>query len=449
MSKKNKDTNVDDKKLNSQDDISDETYLNGGKQTFVSKFWLFVASKRIMITLSMFVILVASIIIWTVSTSSNVIIAGGSTSVAPAMNEVTAQYKKDKGVDVLYNSLGSSAAFVGVRNNSYAFGYLSKDVHSTPKENDNGTSASALWNNEQILRYVFARDFIVLAANIPSGCKLKPAQNYLEFGLMGKSGSKDGSELLQKIYAGEVNWAEAFPEQLDCDDEAETDFHTLTRESGSGTRSFFESNVLGTKDYSTDEVTTSNGGMTGKITDTEGSIGYVSFPFLKDIVAKLGETAIIAVGKTEETKSELPYINIGDETNPLYEFNPSYTLTRPFTGVINTNYKAAFRTILEFVGWMIDPEPYSSYMADPEANPLTENDAAYWYAKLGLQPLTFDDPYFSKYNNNTEFAKSGIQTDNEPVAWNMDQNYRGLWDFIVEETGLYADVDYSAYAYKG
>lgn len=98
---------------------------------------------------------------------------------------------------------------------------------------------------------------------------------------------------------------------------------------------------------------------------------------------------------------------------------------------------------------MIDPEPYSSYMADPEANPLTENDAAYWYAKLGLQPLTFDDPYFSKYNNNTEFAKSGIQTDNEPVAWNMDQNYRGLWDFIVEETGLYADVDYSAYAYKG
>ncbi|WP_424526882.1 phosphate ABC transporter substrate-binding protein [Spiroplasma endosymbiont of Glossina fuscipes fuscipes] len=410
-------------------------------------------SNHKMITLICFVlVLVISIVIWTVASASNVIVAGGSTSVAQVMANITEQYKRDKKTDILYNSLGSAAALVGVKGEAYSFGFLSKDVNSTPTQDDNHANAQQLWEDYQISRFVFARDYIVLFYHLPTGCQIDPKQHSLQF----KSFyGGEGTELIRRIYTDpNFTWQQAFGSQLACSSDSNK-FYTLTREAGSGTRDFFESAVIQTKNYDTNQVAASNGAMYQAVSTTAGSIGFISFSYLKTIIAdnRLGTQSIASVIGKNTTVPELPY-KIVDEN---LEFNPAYSLTRPFTGIIN--YRGSqFDRALAFIAWMLDPLPYAKtkkYLRNGQVNPyydpnfkLSAHDAAYWYIEEGEEPLTFDDIFFRKYNNNTEFAKSGKTTLNEKVPWNFKTNYSSIWDTILQKfPGTYQA--YPGYEYNG
>lgn len=397
-------------------------------------------------------VLVISIIIWTIASASNVIVAGGSTSVAQVMANITEQYKRDNKEDILYNSLGSAAALVGVKNGSYAFGFLSKDVNSTPKPGDNRSNAQQLWADYHTGRFVFARDYIILVYHLPNGCQIKPHQDSLQF--QSFFGGK-GTELIRKIYTDpNFTWQQAFGSQLVCSS-GSNKFYTLTRESGSGTRDFFESAVIKSKKYETNQVASSNGSMYQAISTTPGSIGYISFSYIKRIISNedLGAKAIASVISKGSTEPELPYKVIDNN----YEFNPAYSLTRPFTGIINYQGKQ-FNNALPFIAWMLDPLPYSKTkpkLRNGKDNPyydpnfkLSPHDAAYWYMEEGEEPLSIDDFFFRKYNNNTTFAKSGRTTDSEKVAWNFKSDYQSIWDIIVKKFPEKYQA-YSEYEYNG
>ncbi|WHQ36826.1 phosphate ABC transporter substrate-binding protein [Spiroplasma sp. SV19] len=410
-------------------------------------------SNHKMITLIGFVlVLVISIVIWTVASASNVIVAGGSTSVAQVMANITEQYKRDKKEDILYNSLGSAAALVGVKNGSYAFGFLSKDVKSTPTQGDNRANAQQLWDDYQTSRFVFARDYIVLFYHLPTGSEINPNQQSLYF----KSFyGGEGTALIKRIYTDpNFTWQQAFGSQL-VGSGGNNKFYTLTREAGSGTRDFFESAVIGTKNYETNQVAASNGAMYQAVSTTPGSIGFISFSYLKTIIDdnRLGAKSIAGVIGKNITTPELPYRVV--ENN--LEFNPAYSLTRPFTGIVN--YRGSqFDKALAFIAWMLDPLPYAKtkkYLSDGTDNPyydsnfkLSVHDAAYWYIEEGEEPLTFDDIFFRKYNNNTTFAKSGKATADEKVPWNFRADYSSIWDTILQKfPGQYQA--FPGYEYKG
>ncbi|UZQ29815.1 MAG: phosphate ABC transporter substrate-binding protein [Spiroplasma phoeniceum] len=397
-------------------------------------------------------VLVTSIIIWTIASASNVIVAGGSTSVAQVMANITEQYKRDNEEDILYNSLGSVAALVGVKNGTYAFGFLSKDVNSTPKPGDNRSNAQQLWADYHTGRFVFARDYIILVYHLPNGCQINPHQDSLQFqSFFGGEGTK----LIRKIYTDpNFTWQQPFGSQLVCSS-VSNKFYTLTRESGSGTRDFFESAVIKRKKYETNQVASSNGSMYQAISATPGSIGYISFSYIKRIISNedLGAKAIASVISEGSTESELPYKVI----NNNYEFNPAYSLTRPFTGIINYQGKQ-FNNALHFIAWMLDPLPYSktkTKLRNGKENPyynrnfkLSPHDAAYWYMEEGEEPLSIDDFSFRKYNNNTTFAKSVRTTDSEKKAWNFKSDYQSIWDIIVKKFPKKYQA-YSEYEYIG
>ncbi|WFH00709.1 phosphate ABC transporter substrate-binding protein [Spiroplasma citri] len=397
-------------------------------------------------------VLIISIIIWTIASVSNVIVAGGSTSVAQVMANITEQYKRDNKEDILYNSLGSAAALVGVKNGSYAFGFISKDVNSTPKAGDNRANAQQLWAEYHTGRFVFARDYIILVYHLPNGCQINPQQDSLQF----KSFfGGEGTELIRKIYTDPTfTWQQAFGSQLVCSS-GSNKFYTLTRESGSGTRDFFESAVIKSKKYETNQVASSNGSMYQAISTTPGSIGYISFSYIKRIISNedLGAKAIASVISKGSAKPELPYKVV----NNNYEFNPAYSLTRPFTGIINYEGKQ-FNRALSFIAWMLDPLPYSKTkpkLRNGEVNPyydpyfiLSPHDAAYWYIEEGEEPLSFDDFFFRKYNNNITFAKSGKTTEDGKTPWNFKSDYKSTWDIIVEKFPTKYQA-YFEYEYNG
>lgn len=412
-----------------------------------------IINSKIFIFISFFLILVISIIIWTIikSLNNNIIIAGGSTSVVQIMTNITEQYKYDNKKDILYNSSGSSAALVGVKNGSYSFGFLSKDINSTPEFNDNNFNARQLWSEYNTVRFVFARDYIILIYHLPNGCQINPKQNSLQFkSFFGGEGTK----LINKIYTdSNFTWKKAFGNQLICNNNDK--FYTITRESGSGTRFFFDSYIIENKKYETNQINLSNGSVFQTILNTPGSIGYISFSYIKRIIDNkyLGKKSIASVIMKNNGEPELPYKII----NNNYEFNPNYFLTRPFTGIIN--YKINnFINVLSFIAWIIDPMPYSKTkykLLNGKINPyydsnfiLNKHHAAYWYIKEKIEPLSFDDFFFKKYNNNNFFAKSGKKTNYEKKPWNFKLNYKSIWNIIVEKFPKKYQK-YSNYEYNG
>ncbi|AGM25879.1 phosphate ABC transporter substrate-binding protein [Spiroplasma syrphidicola EA-1] len=410
-----------------------------------------IASHRMMTIITFVLILVISIIIWTISAASNVIVGGGSTSVSAIMADITEQYRRDSGSDVLYNSLGSAAALVGVKNGSYEFGLLSEDVHSTPIDGDNGTNAQNLWNNNGINRFVFARDYIVLFYNLPNGCFLsdndKPL-TFSEFGLNENGNPEPGTKAMQQIYSQNATWKSVFGNQLTCTNDAP--FYTITREAGSGTRSFFESSVIYKKDYSTNEVASSNGAMFQSVTRTPGSFGYISFSFIEQVADKLGKNRIAAViNPIISPDPQVPFIETPEGE---FLFNSMYSLNRPFTGIVNTNSSQLVPT-LKFLAWMLDPIPYAKTLKDSKfydpTYELGPHDAAYWYILEGEEPLAPEDHYFQKYNNNTKFALSGETTLTEPYPWDFKQNYLSIWDLIRQKIPNNNYQDLKDYEYEG
>ena len=121
---------------------------------------------------------------------------------------------------------------------------------------------------------------------------------------------------------------------------------SVTREEGSGTKEFFDGLLgpgkTGVGDDNGQIVATSNGSMLSTIENTPNSIGFVSYSYLKEVL-----DAGLNIGAANTTKNGepmIPYTTNGGKN----DFNNDYTLTRPFSGILNTrskNYQASLRFI--------------------------------------------------------------------------------------------------------
>ena len=387
------------------------------------------------IALGLFVVLVISIIIWTVSKTNNYIFGGGSTSVQPVLSDLTANYHNiNDSRQVVYNSLGSQAAITGVENDSYSFGFLSKAIEQKGPE-----GANNLWGNYGIVPFVFGRDYVMMVYHLPNGLSLNSANEnkpgssvvpidpttgnepestsdaktmpYLNFG-----GLKDDlTSTLDSIYQKNPtkSWSDLFgAKSFQGNNSLANDKPiSITREEGSGTKEFFDG-LLGPQGASADNaqlVATSNGSMLSTIENTPNSIGFISYSYLKEV--KNAQLGIGAANKVKGAKPNSPYI---EKTTGNYDFNEDYKLTRPFSGILNTrskNYQASLR----FIAWMLDYSYYAwSNSPTLTREPLLEDKsfyADYWYQQQGVKTTYGSwsingkkfkqaDPDWQNYNQN-------------------------------------------------
>ena len=345
-------------------------------------------------------VLFAGLLIWTVSTPKFFIIGGGSTSVQPILDDFTHQYEQlpNGRQPIIYNAIGSAASLTGVQDGAYSFGFLSETVTDS--------QAKSLWDSHKILRFVIARDYILLVYHLPTGVTVGPSSKstedffgyHLGFGSIVANPSQPDESLatnLQDLYNGTKTWKDVFPDLQGAN--ANQKAYGVTREDGSGTRSYFEKAVIKTKNYNFDSVVSSNGAMVSTIDNTPGSIGYVSFSFADTIARNYNQNIKIgAVKDSPISKWQLPYDPITEKTkNKNLTFNDKYNLNRPFTGIVNTKAQH-FVTTLKFIAWMIDPYANQESVIDK----LTPANAAYWSRKEGEAPVGEDDSFWNRYNNN-------------------------------------------------
>ena len=340
-------------------------------------------------------VLFAGLLIWTVSTPKFFIIGGGSTSVQPILDDFTHQYEKlpNGRQPIIYNAIGSAASLTGVQDGAYSFGFLSETVTDS--------QAKSLWDSHKILRFVIARDYILLVYHLPTGVtvgNIPPGESksdiygkHLGFGEDSEKSDSLATNL-QGLYNGTKTWKDVFPDLQGAN--ANQKAYGVTREDGSGTRSYFEKAVIKTKNYNFDSVVSSNGGMVSTINNTPGSIGYVSFSFADTIVRNYKQNIQIGAVKDSSTSAwQLPYAE--PIKNKNLSFNKNYNLNRPFTGIVNTQAQH-FVTALKFIAWMIDPYANQESVIDK----LTPANAAYWSRKEGEAPVGQEDDFWNRYNNN-------------------------------------------------
>ena len=135
------------------------------------------------------------------------------------------------------------------------------------------------------------------------------------------------TEELRQIFSGEItNWKE-----LGGLDE---EIHVVTREEGSGTRSAFESIVMGDSDIRNDATVQSSTESVKQTVSTDSSaIGYMSLAHMSNEVKPL------TINEVEPSEENI--------VNELYE------LQRPFLFLISENHS---EEIDEFINWIKSPE---------------------------------------------------------------------------------------------
>ena len=333
-------------------------------------------------------VLFAGLLIWTVSTPKFFIIGGGSTSVQPILDDFTHQYEQlpNGRQPIIYNAIGSAASLTGVQDGAYSFGFLSETVTDS--------QAKSLWDSHKILRFVIARDYILLVYHLPTGVTVRNTPNYpdddygIHLGFGGDSEKNNLATNLQALYDGTKTWKQVFPSLQGAN--ANQKAYGVTREDGSGTRSYFEKAVIKTKNYNFNSVVSSNGAMVSTIDNTPGSIGYVSFSFADTIVRNYKQNIQIGAVKGPQSPDwQLPYAPPSGNKN--LSFNKNYNLNRPFTGIVNTQAQH-FVTALKFIAWMIDPYANQESVIDK----LTPANAAYWSRKEGEAPVGQEDDFWNR-----------------------------------------------------
>ncbi|WP_342252480.1 phosphate ABC transporter substrate-binding protein [Spiroplasma endosymbiont of Amphibalanus improvisus] len=375
-------------------------------ENFKKSFLLFIENfkeKKIKYIASFFLfVLLFSLTVWTFASSHSTIIAGGSTSVDIVLQDLTNQYRNEEkgGDDILYNSLGSSAALVGVKNNSYSFGFLSDELQDD--------EADELFSDYNVLRFAFAIDYLLIIYNLPEDSINQSSLEQSDFLgdhlIVGSwddtNANEDGPKNIQELYSGDYTWKNVFGDQLVSNETTTKPPITYTRESGSGTRSFFESSVIEENSYNYNSVVASNGAMLDSVESTPGSVGYVSFSYLNKIIYDYQngnhDIHIAFLGFPNKNPSAIisPYKTIddkGEAIDPQNPFNDNYSLTRPFTGIVNTSSKD-FDKAMKFITWMLAPAFSQNLPTQP-----TVDEASYWYLKNGLKPISQSDDYFKKY----------------------------------------------------
>ncbi len=357
-------------------------------------------NKKI-IALFLSVAIAISIIIWTFSSTISFIIGGGSTSVLPVMNNLTERYvqiSKNK-TKILYNGLGSASALTGVKDGAYAFGLLSESLSDSEQKK--------LWNQNKVVRFAFARDYIVLMVHLPKSLELSntviskkmgnKTYKFLSLGNFGTDKTKqyELTNKIRSIYTNSSNsWENIFGTQL-TGNGINDKITSIGRENGSGTRKFFDKSIIKKSDYYQNITTTSNGQMKSNLLNSDkGSIGYLSFDYIEDIVKNPTSNRTYPICyKDKDGKYVLPFK--ANPNNPdKITFNSQYKVSRLFTGIINTKVKN-FEQSMSFIAWMLD------YTEKP-----TNMNADYYYIKNGCEPLSRTDPEGERYNGDSKSKES-------------------------------------------
>lgn len=245
--------------------------------------------KRIWISLWLLTLLAVFIV--TLINHSPYFLLGGSSSVAPVMEELLNKYPTNhKTGDFNYVSSASSGAPPRVENGLFGIGWLSKEYTT---------------DNPNMFTFQMMRDGLVIVYNIPSNNLVNPSVP-LDF----------NPEKVQELYLQNKTWSQVFPDQI----KGNISVKTFTRPNGSGTRDVFDSQVLGGTTYYKSNTIDSSSAM---LNLDPGSIGYSSF-------ADLNQAKEMLVTAGTWRGIEATFNNIK---------NKAYQLWRPFTGLISYQYK--------------------------------------------------------------------------------------------------------------
>lgn len=299
--------------------------------------------KRLIISVVCVLIIIFSIFIYSFSVSTFSIVIGGSSSVNEVMTNLTEVYNKENNAEFTYTSLGSAAALSGIRNPSFSIGFLSKEIEEKDKED--------LWTKEGIANFQFANEYILLIYHLP---KDADQESELSFS------SNDHDKILQKMYQEQIDWSSSLVKGVKIDNGSKPKFIGIAREPGSGTRDYFDKEIIKSRSIAYEQIVKSNGAMLNKVKQIPGSIGYISFSYLKQTINQGVKIAMV--------DDKLPYIKKDDDK---YDFNNQYKFKRPFTGVLKKSNKNYLRS-LQLIGWIISGTKSSkNIMIDDGLEPLT------------------------------------------------------------------------------
>lgn len=246
--------------------------------------------KRIWI--SLWALALVAVFIVTLVNHSPYFLLGGSSSVAPVMEELLNHYPDNhKKGDFNYVSSASSGAPTRVESGLFGIGWLSKEYQT---------------NDPSMFTFQLMRDGLVIVYNLNPNDLVDPSMP-LNF----------TPEKVQQLYLQKKSWKEVFPNEIIND----VSVKPFTRPNGSGTRDVFDNQVLnGTTYYKANTIDSSS----AMLNLDRGSIGYSSFADINQ-----AKQMSVTIGKWMDV---LPtFENIGKPGG--------YQLWRPFTGLINYNYK--------------------------------------------------------------------------------------------------------------
>ncbi len=279
------------------------------KKRILSLFWL---------------ITMISIFIVTLVSHKPYFIMGGSTSVAPLMHTLMEDYPDNhKEADFTYNSLGSDAAVIPVNKNMFGIGWLSKE-YTTP--------------NNNLISFVLSKDGMILVYNLPQDWlgNNKPL-NFTQ-------------DKVKKMYLSKspIFWRDLFPQNTSEPNQGwikptcDLKILAYTRENGSGTRDVFNEKVLGdSKAYYPQAITVNS--STQMFNMSSGGVGYSSYSDKKQLDSNKQFTNI-HIANWENIAPSLDTIK-----------NGTYQLSRPFTGLINKNFKQ-INTLVKFLKFLFIPD---------------------------------------------------------------------------------------------
>ena len=218
-------------------------------------------------------------------------IVAGSTSVQPYMEILAEEYMRihpDKAIDI--QGGGSSAGITAAESETAQLGMSSRNLKEAEQH---------LWSVE------IAKDGLAIIVN--------PRNPVHDLTI----------EQLRAIYAGDIiSWSEFGG--------ADARIHVITREEGSGTRSAFESLVMGESRITPKAIVqNSNGAVRQLIADDPNAIGFISLGLVDSTVKAL-------------------YL---DGIKPSREnvINGSYSLYRPFLFVCNGEPTGLTKQFIDFV----------------------------------------------------------------------------------------------------
>lgn len=351
--------------------------------------------KKTIIFVAIIVTAIISILIWSVSMPSRLVYFGGSSSVNPFMQIATKKFDENhKDYEVIYNSNGSQNGVRSVENGTYSVGMISKEIKKdtlsdggvfsdfsevgtdlTEEKNINAFSKAVKTNND-INAIEFAIDAIVIMYNPPNW--VEEYSNLIDFNFEKNSPDLD---IVKKVFSvagyrwidflNDVVKDESIKQEINLKAKLQINggnevMMPISRESGSGTRSSFDS-LFGITDINSGTAN-SNGSMITQLRDTSGSFGYVSYGFYKNSENNSLKTPWMngfKLGHEGKVLSKDESITPEWSSNEDFIKSDDYLLKRPFIMLFDSNNKKR-DVVLEFIEFMIkiSGEPKSAFTAE-------------------------------------------------------------------------------------